>query len=69
MHGQVSEVMKTNDTRLHLNAIFNDMSKFGQGANILNTDGSCINEAYVILTFSIGILQSGNVHLSPKLLD
>ncbi|KAL9071741.1 MAG: hypothetical protein Q9161_004005 [Pseudevernia consocians] len=69
LHGQASEFMKTNDTRLHLNTIVQNVTWSDQGVNILNADGSCIDAAYAILTFSVGVLQSGDIHFSPELPD
>lgn len=61
--------MKTNDTRLHLNTIVRNITWSDQGVNILNADGSCIDAEYAIVTFSVGVLQSGDVDFSPELPD
>ncbi len=67
MHGQASEFMKSNDTRLHLNTIVKNITWSDHGVKVLNADGSCIDADYAILTFSVGVLQSGDVHFSPEL--
>lgn len=61
--------MKTNDSRLHLNTVVNNITWSDQGVSIVNADGSCIDAAYAILTFSVGVLQSGDIHFSPELPD
>ena len=69
MHGQASEFLKSNDTRLHLNTIVKNITWSDHGVRVVNADGSCIDADYAILTFSVGVLQSGDVHFSPELPD
>ncbi|MCJ1243590.1 hypothetical protein MMC30_000787 [Trapelia coarctata] len=69
IHGQASEFLKKNDTRLLLNAIVTNITWSDDSVVVTNADGSCIEADYAITTFSVGVLQSGDVTFTPPLPD
>ena len=69
IHGQASEYLKKDDPRLLLNTIVKTIAWSDHSVVITNADGSCIEADYAINTFSIGVLQSGDVTFNPPLPD
>jgi len=69
IHGQASEFLKENDPRLLLKTIVKAITWSDNSVVITNADGSCIEADYAINTFSIGVLQSGDVTFTPPLPD
>ncbi|KAH7110314.1 polyamine oxidase-like protein, partial [Dendryphion nanum] len=67
LKGIAGTFLKSNDTRLLLNTIVNDISYSSDGVTITNSDGSCISAAYAITTFSLGVLQNDAVSFTPAL--
>ena len=61
--------MKLNDPRLLLSTIVTNITWSDSGVTILNADSSCIEAEYAITTFSVGVLQSGDVTFNPELPD
>ncbi|KAG8534075.1 uncharacterized protein KY384_000918 [Bacidia gigantensis] len=69
LHGQASEFLKPNDSRLLLNKIVTKITYDNSGVIIQNSDGTCIAADYAITTFSVGVLKSNHVKFSPALPD
>ena len=69
LYGQASEFLKPHDPRLLLNTKVTQISYRDDGVMITNADGSCIAAEYAITTFSVGVLQSGDVKFEPALPD
>ena len=69
LHGQASEFLEPNDERLLLNTIVKNITYNDTGVTILNADSTCIEADYAIVTFSVGVLQSGDVTFNPPLPD
>ena len=67
LHGEASEFLVENDPRLLLNTIVTNITYDDNGVIITNQDGSCISAEYTIVTFSVGVLQSGDVRFTPAL--
>ena len=67
LHGQASEFLAENDSRLLLNTVVKSLSYDDNGVRIANTDGSCISADYAITTFSVGVLKSGDITFTPAL--
>lgn len=67
--GMASRFLRPNDTRLHLNTQITNISYSNDGVVISNRDGSCVEAAYAICTFSLGVLQSDVVTFQPELPD
>lgn len=59
--------MKKNDPRLHLNSIVTNITYTDDGVTIQKKDGSCVQAAYAVCTFSLGVLQNSDLTFSPKL--
>jgi len=69
LHGQASEFLKKNDSRLLLNTIVTNITWSDNSVTVTNADGTCIVADYAITTFSIGVLQSPAITFSPPLPD
>jgi polyamine oxidase len=67
LYGQMSEFMTANDPRLLLNTIVTNISYTNTGVTVYSKDGDCIEADYAITTFSVGVLQSGDVSFEPEL--
>jgi polyamine oxidase len=65
--GEASTFLKPNDRRLLLNTQVTNITYSGQGVQIHNHDGSCIQTEYAICTFSLGVLQNDIVSFHPQL--
>jgi polyamine oxidase len=63
----VNETGQINDTRLHLNTVVTDISYTGDGVRVTSAGGKVFFGDYIICTFSIGVLQKGNLTFSPPL--
>lgn len=59
--------LRENDPRVMLNTQVTNISYTDHGVTIHNKDGSCVEAAYAICTFSVGVLQSDTIDFSPKL--
>ncbi|CEJ92889.1 hypothetical protein VHEMI08516 [[Torrubiella] hemipterigena] len=59
--------LRKNDPRVMLNTQVTNISYTDHGVTIHNKDGSCVEAAYAICTFSVGVLQSDTINFSPKL--
>ncbi|KAL2219650.1 putative flavin-containing polyamine oxidase [Thermoascus aurantiacus ATCC 26904] len=66
IQGEASTFLKENDNRLLLNTEVTNVSYSKDGVTIYNRDGSCISAAYAICTFSLGVLQNGDVSFTPE---
>ena len=67
IHGQASEFLAKDDSRLLLNTVVTEISYDEDGVVITDARGGCINADYAITTFSVGVLQSGDVKFTPVL--
>jgi polyamine oxidase len=67
IHNQAAEFLEPEDKRLLLNRIVEKISWNENSTTTYMTDGSCIDADYIINTFSLGVLRSGNVTFSPAL--
>ena len=67
LYGQASEFLNPNDSRLLLNTIVKNVTWSDSGVSVINQDGSCIEAEYAITTFSVGVLQSGDISFNPPL--
>lgn len=67
LHGQASEFLTKNDSRLLLNTIVTNILYSEDGVLITNSDGGCIAAEYAITTFSLGVLKSGDIKFTPAL--
>lgn len=65
--GEASTFLKKNDPRLHLNSIITNVTYTDDGVTVYKKDGSCVQAAYAVCTFSLGVLQNSDVTFSPKL--
>ncbi|KAJ5110019.1 hypothetical protein N7532_002664 [Penicillium argentinense] len=65
--GEASTFLKKNDPRLQLNSIITNVTYTDSGVTIHKKDGSCVQAAYAVCTFSLGVLQNNAVSFSPKL--
>ena len=65
--GEASTFLKSNDSRLLLNTIVNNISYTDNSVTVYNKDGSCIDADYAICTFSPGVLQNEMITFSPEL--
>ncbi|KAL9637820.1 MAG: hypothetical protein Q9164_001963 [Protoblastenia rupestris] len=65
--GEASTFLKSNDSRLLLNTIVNNISYTDNSVTVYNKDGSCIDADYAICTFSLGVLQNEMITFSPEL--
>ncbi|KAI9038274.1 putative flavin containing polyamine oxidase [Aspergillus affinis] len=65
--GMSSRFLRPNDTRLHLNTQITNITYSKDGVVISNRDGSCVEAAYAICTFSLGVLQNDAVAFHPEL--
>ena len=63
----VDETGHINDTRLHLNTIVTDIDYTGSTIRVTTIGGALNVSDYVICTFSIGVLQRGNLTFRPPL--
>ncbi|TQS31444.1 hypothetical protein Golomagni_08273, partial [Golovinomyces magnicellulatus] len=59
--------LKDGDPRLMLNTEVTNISYTDDGVVIHNKDGSCVSAAYAICTFSVGVLQRGDIEFEPEL--
>ncbi|KAJ5733004.1 hypothetical protein N7533_013451 [Penicillium manginii] len=62
-----STFLKKNDPRLHLNSVVTNITYTDDGVTVQKKDGSCVQAAYAVCTFSLGVLQNSDVTFSPKL--
>lgn len=69
LYGQASEFLAQNDSRLMLKTIVTDIAYTDNSTKITTKDGGCIEADYAIVTFSVGVLQSGDVNFHPELLE
>lgn len=67
IYGEASQFLKENDPRLKLNTIVTNITYSDDGVVVMTKDGGCIAADYAINTFSVGVLQSGDVNFSPAL--
>ncbi|KAL8972243.1 MAG: hypothetical protein Q9183_000657 [Haloplaca sp. 2 TL-2023] len=65
--GEASTFLTENDPRLLLNTVVTAISYDDAGVTIWNDDGSCYQANYGICTFSLGVLQSGDIAFKPTL--
>lgn len=65
--GEASTFLKKNDSRLHLNSKITNITYSDDGVTIYKDDGSCVQAAYAVCTFSLGVLQSDAVKFTPQL--
>ena len=63
----VNETGHINDTRLHFNTIVTDIDYSNNTIRVTTTGGEVYVSDYVICTFSIGVLQRGNLTFRPPL--
>lgn len=61
--------LKDNDKRVLLNTHVTNVSYTKDGVTVHNKDGSCVEAAYAICTFSVGVLQNDDVTFEPELPD
>lgn len=69
IEGEASTFLKKNDPRLRLNTQVTDIEYSDNGVTVYNADGSCVNAAYALCTFSVGVLQNEVINFSPELPD
>ena len=69
LHGQASEFLAENDPRVLLSTVVTNITWSHDGVTITNADSSCIEADYAITTFSVGVLQSGDITFTPELPD
>lgn len=67
IHKEVSTFLKKNGPRLHLNSIITNITYTDNGVTIHRKNGSCVQAAYAICTFSLGVLQNDIVTFNPQL--
>lgn len=67
--GMASEFLKKDDPRVRLNTHITNVSYNDDGVTIYSEDGSCVQAAHAITTFSLGVLQNNAVAFSPELPD
>ncbi|KAE8152320.1 hypothetical protein BDV25DRAFT_138010 [Aspergillus avenaceus] len=65
--GMASKFMKEEDPRLLLNTIITNITYTPEGVTIHSKDGTCVQAAYAICTFSLGVLQNDAVTFIPEL--
>ncbi|KAA8642027.1 hypothetical protein EYZ11_006439 [Aspergillus tanneri] len=65
--GMASKFLTENDHRLKLNTQIANIAYSPDGVIISNQDGSCVQAAYAICTFSLGVLQNDVVAFTPEL--
>ncbi|XP_011087975.1 polyamine oxidase 1 [Sesamum indicum] len=67
LHNMAATFLSTSDTRLKLNKVVGELQHSRNGVSVKTEDG-CVYEAnYVILSVSIGVLQSHLISFSPPL--
>ena len=73
LKGEAATYLEPNDPRLLLNTIVTNITYSSSGV-IIHTKSNdheatpgCIEASYALTTFSLGVLQSGDVHFSPAL--
>ncbi|KAJ5123089.1 hypothetical protein N7448_009186 [Penicillium atrosanguineum] len=64
---EASTFLKKNDPRLHLNSVITNVTYSDDGVTIHKEDGSCVQAAYAVCTFSLGVLQNDAVSFAPEL--
>ncbi|KAF5664801.1 n1-acetylpolyamine oxidase [Fusarium heterosporum] len=64
---EAKEFLKDNDKRLQLNTTVKGIKYGKDGVRITTKGGDCIDAEYAICTFSVGVLQSGNIDFKPKI--
>ncbi|KAK8135635.1 hypothetical protein PG984_003575 [Apiospora sp. TS-2023a] len=57
LKGEASEFLTKDDPRLRLGTVVERVGYSGEGVIVVNTDGSCIEADYAVITFSLGVLQ------------
>ncbi|KAK3585129.1 hypothetical protein CHS0354_034260 [Potamilus streckersoni] len=62
-----TEVLKDGDQRLRLNEVVTDIEQKDKRIVVRTKDNVTYSADYVIVTFSIGVLQHDDVHFSPSL--
>lgn len=67
IEGEASTFLKQNDPRLRLNTQVTNIEYSPRGVTVHNADGSCVQAAYAICTFSLGVLQNHAVKFTPDL--
>lgn len=69
LKGIASSFLELNDTRLLLNTIVTGIDYSSDGVTVTMEDGSCVEAAYAVCTFSLGVLQNDAVTFAPELPD
>lgn len=64
---EASTFLKNDDPRLHLNSVITNVTYSDDGVTVYKEDGSCVQAAYAVCTFSLGVLQNNAVSFSPEL--
>ena len=59
--------LEPGDSRLQLNTTVEEIKWSENGVNVVTDNGDVYNADYALLTFSIGVLQSGLVTFTPQL--
>ncbi|ODA83470.1 hypothetical protein RJ55_01984 [Drechmeria coniospora] len=67
IEGEAATFLTANDTRLRLNGRVTSISHDEAGVVVRSDDGSCLSAAYALCTFSLGVLQHGDVEFAPAL--
>ncbi|THC91472.1 hypothetical protein EYZ11_009055 [Aspergillus tanneri] len=67
IEGEASSLLRDNDPRLRLSTRVTDIEYSPRGVRITNADHTCVEAAYAICTFSLGVLQNQAVQFHPSL--
>ncbi|KAE8396166.1 amine oxidase [Aspergillus alliaceus] len=65
--GMASKFLTEDDPRLLLNTKITNITYGREGVTVYSSDGNCVQAAYAICTFSLGVLQNDVVTFSPEL--
>ncbi|KOC10810.1 polyamine oxidase [Aspergillus flavus AF70] len=65
--GMASKFLTEDDPRLLLNTKVTNITYGPEGVRVYSSDGNCVQAAYAICTFSLGVLQNDVVTFTPEL--
>lgn len=67
--GEASTFLSDDDPRLLLNTVVTNVAYSDLGVKVTTSNGGCFTASYAICTFSLGVLQHGDVSFTPALPD
>ncbi|PFH61355.1 hypothetical protein XA68_17604 [Ophiocordyceps unilateralis] len=67
IHAEASTFLTSEDARLQLKKHITNIAYSNDSVVITSDDGSCVEAAYAICTFSLGVLQSDAIKFQPAL--